>query len=66
MYIEAKTKVSSLLWLKKPLKYIVRQDTCQLMVIDINSTPKGIPNFGCDEEQNFIQCKQLSYDIGEL
>lgn len=36
---------------------------CQVMVIGTHSTPTRIPNFGCGEDENFIQCKaaQLWY-----
>lgn len=35
---------------------------CQLMVVGTNSSPTGIPNLGCGEEGNFIQCRQLNCD----
>ena len=38
---------------------------CQLMVIGANSTPTGAPNLGCGEE-NFIQSKQLNYNVAQL
>lgn len=35
----------------------------QPTVAGTNSTPIGISNLGYGEEGNFIQCKQLNYDI---
>lgn len=34
------------------------------MVVGTNSVPIRTPNFGCGEEVNFIQCKQLNCDTG--
>ena len=46
MYTAVETKVIFLLVLKRLLKYIVRHDTCQLMVVGINSTKQGSPVWG--------------------
>lgn len=39
---------------------------CQPMVIGISSIPTEIPNLGCGEEVNFIQCKELNRDTAQL